>query len=402
MTSAVCKHSSEARELGLSLAAIFDRYLSDFLKSHRISHYQERIIKAIRACRTSALGGHVYRCNKCDYKRHEYDSCRNRHCPVCQVYQKVKWVSARLKELLPIPYYHGIFTLPHSLNDLALYNKELIYDMFFKATSGALNAFAQDPRFLGAKLGFMGILHTWGQELNQHIHLHYIITGGGLSADCKRWVNLPYRKEFLFPAKAVSKRVRRDFSKLLWRAYKENKLVFPDSLGYLKEPYNFDRFLNKVSWQEWNCYMKEPFGTPEIVVKYLGRYTHRVAISNGRLNSISDGEINFDYKKYQDGKVYPDDKTLDYDEFIRRFLLHIIPSGFKRIRYFGFMASGMRAKALATAQSLLDAAAHILADAQWAFDAWLDGCDNSMQCPECKDGLLEICEIIAPQGLAPG
>lgn len=396
MASVVCRHDSGDTRHKPGLTEIFDRYLADYLKSHRISHYQERIISTIQACRTSALGGHVYRCKECGYKRHEYDSCRNRHCPQCQVYQKVKWVANRLAELLPIPYYHGIFTLPHSLNDLALYNKELIYDMFFKATSGALNAFSQDPRFLGAKLGFIGILHTWGQKLNQHIHIHYIITGGGLSSDGKRWVNLPYRKKFLFPAKAISRRVRRDFSKLLWQAYRADKLIFPDSLAYLKEPYSFDRFLNKVAWENWNCYMKEPFGTPEIVVKYIGRYTHRIAISNGRLNRIFDGEINFDYKKYQNGKVYRDDLTLDSDEFIRRFLLHIIPSGFKRIRYFGFMASGMRTKALATAQSLLDAAAHILADAQAVFDTWGSGSNNRMQCPECKTGFLQLCEIIAP------
>jgi len=339
-------------------------------------------------------------------ERHEYDSCRNRHCPQCQVYQKVKWVADRLKELLPIPYYHGIFTLPHSLNDLAIYNKELIYDMFFKATSSALNAFAQDPRFLGAKLGFIGILHTWGQKLNLHIHLHYIITGGGLSEDRTRWVNLPYRKKFLFPAKAVSKRVRREFAKLLWQAYKNNELVFPDSLAYLKHPYSFDRYLNKVAWENWNCYMKEPFGTPEIVVKYIGRYTHRIAISNSRLNSISDGQINFDYKKYHSGEVCPGTKTFDYEEFIRRFLLHVVPSGFKRIRYFGFLSSGLRTKALAAAQGLLDATAHILADAQSAFENWFNDSENRMKCPECKTGFLELFEIIAPlrtgRALAPG
>ena len=402
MTSVVCRHSSGDTRRKPGLAEIFDLYLEGYLRNHHVSPYQERVIAAIQACRTSALGGHVYRCNQCGYQRYEYDSCRNRHCPQCQVFQKVKWVAARLTELLPIPYYHAVFTMPHSLNNLALYNKKLMYDLFFKATSSALNTFAQDRRFLGAKLGFIGILHTWGQKLNHHIHVHYIVTGGGLSGDGSRWVNLPYRKKFLFPEKAISRRVRRTFAKLLWRAYIQDKLVFPDSLAHLKHPYAFDRFLNKVAWEDWKSHMKEPFGSPEIVVKYIGRYTHRVAISNGRLNSISDGKINFDYKKYQDGKVYPDDKTLDYEEFIRRFLMHVIPAGFKRIRHYGFLASGVRTKSLKAASRLLDAIARKLADAQSAFDAWFDDGDNKLNCPHCQQGILQVCEIIAPARLAPG
>ena len=401
MSSIGCKHDSRAGRQG-NLRAILDTYLADYLATHALSSYQKLVVTAIRLCRTKALGGHVYRCTDCGYRQYEYDSCRNRHCPRCQVYQKVKWVSARLSELLAIPYYHTVFTMPHSLNTLALYNKALLYDMFFKATSGALNAFAQDPRFLGAKPGFIGILHTWGQALNQHIHLHYIITGGGLSSDGRRWVNLPYRKKFLFPAKAVSMRVRREFAKLLWKAYREDKLVFPDEMAYLAEPSCFDRFLKKIAWENWLCYMKEPFGSPEVVVKYIGRYTHRVAISDSRINSISDGRINFDYKKYQNGIVYPGKMTLDAEEFIRRFLLHVIPSGFKRIRHYGFLAAGERTKALAAARSLLEAAAQKLADAQSAFDAWFTDSDNRLSCPQCQRGLLQVCEIIAPQRLAPG
>jgi len=402
MRSVVCSHSVGGVKRGPGLADVFNQYLGAYLTKHSLSYYQQKVVGAIRACRTVALGGHVYRCDACGYKRHEYDSCRNRHCPQCQGYQKVKWVAARLAELLPIPYYHSVFTMPHSLNELALYNKRVIYDIFFKATSHALNTFAQDPRFLGAKLGFIGILHTWGQALNYHIHLHYIVTGGGLSADGKRWVNLPYRKRFLFPAKAVSMRVRREFSKLLWRAYRDDKLVFPDALAYLKEPSCFDRFLNKVGWEDWRSHMKEPFGSPEVVVKYIGRYTHRVAISDGRLNSITGGKINFDYKRYHNNKVYPEKMTLDYDEFIRRFLLHVIPAGFKRIRHFGFLASGIRTQALAAAQRLLDAAAQQLVEAQAVFEAWFDDSDRPLKCPQCQSGILKVCEIIAPQGMAPG
>lgn len=386
-----------------SVAALLRRYLGDYLKSHRLSPYQHKVLRAIRDCRSAALGGHVYRCSRCGYNRYEYDSCRNRHCPQCQVYQKVKWVAARLAELLPIAYYHTIFTMPHTLNELVLYNKELLYDLFFKATSHALNVFAQDARFLGAKLGFIGILHTWGQALNQHIHIHYIVTGGGLSADGKRWVNLPYRKKFLFPAKAVSKRVRREFARLLWKAYRENKLVFADDLASLEEPAAFERFLNKVAWQEWKCYMKRPFGGQEVVVKYIGRYTHRVAISDSRINSISDGEIEFSYKKYHNNKVYARTMRLSSSEFIRRFLLHVIPAGFKRIRHFGFLSSGSKSRALQAAGRLLQAAADKLSRAQSSFDSWFnDAAAARLKCPQCQTGLLEICEVLAPRRWAPG
>jgi hypothetical protein len=400
--SSRCSHKVGRQEPNVGVAEIFRRYFDAYLLTHKVSYYQRKVVDAIQSCRTAALGGHVIRCNKCDYQRHEYDSCRNRHCPQCQIYQKLKWVAARLGELLPIPYYHTVFTMPHSLNALALYNKELIYDMFFKATSQALNAFAQDPRFLGAKLGFIGILHTWGQALTHHIHIHYIVTGGGLSNDGQRWVKLPYGKKFLFPAKAVSCRVRRQFSKLLWQAYREDKLIFPDELAYLKEPSEFDRFLNKVAWEEWRSHMKEPFGGPDAVVKYIGRYTHRVAISDHRIKAMNDGRVVFAYKKYHNDTVSPGTMTLDYDEFIRRFLLHVIPHGFKRIRHFGFLSSGSKTRALQCLRNLLIAASEKLKEAQATFEAWLAGADNRMKCPECKDGLLQVCEWIAPVGLVPG
>lgn len=400
--SSICTHRVKRQAPHIGVAEILRRYFDAYLLNHNVSYYQQKVVTAIQSCRTAALGGHVFRCNQCGFKRHEYDSCGNRHCPQCQIYQKLKWVAARLNELLPIPYYHTVFTLPHSLNTLALYNKELLYDMFFKATSQALNAFAQDPRFLGARLGFIGILHTWGQKLTHHIHIHYIVTGGGLSNDGARWVNLPYRKNFLFPAKAVSRRVRRQFAKLLWQAYTEDKLVFPDELAYLKEPSAFDRFLDKVAWENWKSHMKEPFGGPEAVVKYIGRYTHRVAISNGRIKAMTDGRVTFAYKKYHNDTVSAGAMTLDYDEFIRRFLLHIIPHGFKRIRHFGFLAAGSKTKALELVGSFLSAASEKLKEAQSTFEDWLAKAEDRMKCPECKVGILQVCELIRPASLAPG
>ncbi len=193
------------------VADIFKRYLGDYLQRHKLSPFQHKVVAAILKCRTATCGGHILRCSNCDYQQPEYNSCRNRHCPKCQVSNKLRWVGERLGELLPIPYYHAVVTMPHTLNTLALYNKEVLYDMFFKAAGHTFNAFAQDPRFLGARLGFIGILHTWGQTLWHHVHLHFFVTGGGLSSDGRRWVNLPYRKRFLFPVKAVSKRLRKRF-----------------------------------------------------------------------------------------------------------------------------------------------------------------------------------------------
>lgn len=297
------------------LADVFRLYLACYLLTHKLSTFQHKVVDAILKCRTSACGGHILRCSDCGYERVEYDSCRNRHCPKCQISNKLRWVGERLQELLPIPYYHSVVTMPHSLNMLALYNKEVIYDLFFQAASHALHTFAKDPKFLGAKLGFIGILHTWGQTLWQHVHLHFIVTGGGLSADGSRWVNLPYRKKFLFPVKALSKRLRKRFAELLRKAYYKGELVFPDELAHLTRPAAFEAFVDKVAWENWNSYVKEPFAGPEEVVKYIGRYTHRVAISNYRILDIADGKVTFRYKKYRDGETTHETVSLPSDEF---------------------------------------------------------------------------------------
>lgn len=400
--SETCSHGKQYKPPRFQLADVFWRYFGDYLLTHRISSYQRRIVAAIENCRTARMGGHVYRCKQCGYERHEYDSCRNRHCPKCQIYEKLKWVGKRLSELLPIPYYHTVFTMPHSLNSLALYNKAIIYDLFFKATSQALNEFAQDPKYLGAKIGFIGVLHTWGQLLNHHIHIHYIVTGGGLSLDRKRWVNLPYQKKFLFPVKAISKRVRKRFAELLREAYHNGELVFPDELSHLREPSSFERFVNKVAWQEWNSYMKEPFAGPQTVVKYVGRYTHRIAITNHRLLSIDGGMVKFRYKKYHDGEVEHLSERLPAGEFIRRFLLHIIPSGFKRIRHYGFLAPGCKKESWATAMALLSAVSQKLAEVKPTFEDWMTQIAEPPKCPVCKDGVLQFYEFIKPQRWVPG
>jgi hypothetical protein len=284
--------------------------------------------------------------------------------------------------------------MPHSLNTLALYNKEVIYDIFFQAAGHTLNAFARDKKFLGAKPGFIGMLHTWGQTLVHHVHLHFIMAGGGLSEEDNKWVNLPYSKKFLFPVKGVSKRLRKRFAELLRRAYHEGKLVFPEHLAHLKHAATFEAFVNKVAWENWNSYVKAPFASPKEVVKYIGRYTHRIAISNYRILDTTGGKVTFRYKKYHAGNTSHETMCLEAEEFIRRFLLHVIPQGFKRIRHFGFLSAGQKTAGLALARSLLNKAYEKFLQAQSTFHDWLE--DTRQKCPNCKDGILKLLEKIPP------
>ena len=354
-------HSDQYEKPKYEIADILRMYLPEYLKNHKLSPIQLNAVYDIMKCRTSALGFHKLKCDQCDYESIEYDSCRNRHCPKCQGTKRLQWVEDRLSEILPLPYFHSVFTMPHSLNILALYNKKVIYDIFLQSCGITIKDFAKDPKYLGAKVGFVGILHTWGQQLWTHVHAHFIIPGGGISIDEKRWVHLPYRKKFLFPVKAMSQRMRKIFSDKLQKAYDNGELVFPDELSYLEREENFKRFLNKVAWDKWINYVKKPFSSPEKVVKYIGRYTHRVAISNHRILDITNGKVTFKYKEYKacteqsrsNGNVTPKIMTIKAEEFIRRFLLHILPKGFKKIRYFGFMCNGLRSKCIQLAKDLL-------------------------------------------------
>ena len=381
------------------VADILRLYLDDYLKDHTLSTHQHKVVNDIIACRTSKLGYHKIKCDVCDYERIEYDSCRNRHCPKCQGSKRLQWVNDRLNELLPVPYYHCVFTMIHLLNTLALYNKELIYDIFLKSSARTLQDFAEDPKYLGAKIGFVGILHTWGQPLCQHVHVHFIVPAGGISLDESRWIHLPYRKKFLFPVKAMSRRMRKLFCEMLQQAYDDGKLVFPDDLDHLKDPQHFKRFLNKVAWDNWINYVKKPFSTPENVVKYIGRYTHRVAISNHRIIDIADGNVTFKYNEYKDGHVTPKIMTLKAEEFIRRFLLHILPKGFKKIRYFGIFSNGLRKKYLQLARELLNVAREKLEQVESCLNDLLE---KLFKCPCCEVGMLHVIEVYKPVKFKPG
>jgi predicted Zn-ribbon and HTH transcriptional regulator len=381
------------------VADIFHEYLEEYLRTHNLSSLQLLALRCIMNCRTSELGAHKLKCNNCGYEQIEYNSCRNRHCPKCQGSKRMKWVQNRLEELLPIPYYHCVFTLPHSLNPLTLYNKRVIYDLFFQAASYTLHTFSKDPQYLGARGGFIGILHSWGQNLSYHVHLHFIIAGGGLSHDGKKWIGLPYQHDFLFPVKAMSQVMRQKFRELLDRAYEDRKLVLDGDVGELKQRAAFEKFLDKVAWEKWVIYIKKPFCGPEEVLKYIGRYTHRVAISNQRVIDIADGRVSFRYKIYKDHTVTPAILTLSATEFIHRFLLHILPDGFKKIRYFGFLSNGIRRCSIALIRELIEGLSESVREAKSLIGEWVD---KITRCPQCGAGELIYDEVCALPLLKPG
>lgn len=373
------------------LADIFKRYLADYLKKHRISTWQKKVLYDIQVCRTAICGGHIEVCDHCGFEQPAYNSCHNRHCPKCQGIVRRRWVAARLQELLPVPYYHIVFTLPHRLNNIALYNKRLIYDIFYKAAAYTLLKFGRDPRWLGAQMGLIGVLHTWGKGLCYHIHWHFIIPGGGLTDD-GQWRELPYDDKFLFPPKAMSKVIRARFIKLLRQAYSKGKVKIPDSEEPLQSPAMFEYFLNDLASDEWVNYCKRPFGAPERVVKYIGRYTHRVAISNNRLINIKDGKICFFVKNYKKGGA-TEQMALSADEFIRRFLMHILPRRFRKIRYAGFLAPAVRDDKLRLARRSLKVSRSDTPAAAPNMNPMDLAGDAIERCPKCFVGHMRAVNI---------
>jgi len=384
-------------------ADIFRRFGAAYCATHKLSLLQHQAMRAVTRCRTKALGGETKACSQCGYVEERYLSCRNRHCPKCQGTARWKWVNARLAELLPIPYYHVVTTLPEFLNVLALYNKEIIYEIFYQASAATLLTFGWDPKYLGAQLGLIAILHTWGQTLNYHVHWHFIVTAGGIAADEPRWKPLPYRKKFLFPAEAVSRVIRGKFIALLDKAYRKGKLQFPPEMGYLNHPAEFADFKDKIRQQAFYCYAKPPFAGPEKLIKYIGSYTHRVAISNHRLLKIADDNITFGFKDYRDeGKRK--EMTLRWDVFIRRWLWHVVPKNFRRIRYGGFLAGNTRQKKMTFVRQLLKALQQevwrqVSETAGYCRDVFDPGFGT--RCPLCQSGTMILIESFAPSWQRP-
>jgi hypothetical protein len=320
-----------------------------------LSLHQLKVMSAIEHCRTPALGGHVEACEDCGHWRIAYNSCRNRHCPKCQGAAARTWLAEREADLLPVGYFHVVFTLPAEIADVAFHNKALIYDLLFKAASETMLTIAADPKHLGARIGITAVLHTWGSAMTHHPHVHMIVPGGGISPDGSRWISS--RPAFLLPVRVLGKLFRRLFLSRLVALNDAGQLAFFGSLAHLADRRAFLAHLKPVRSKRWVVYAKPPFAGPEAVLAYLSRYTHRVAISNGRLIAFDEKGVTFRYKDYRsDGADRQRAMALSADEFIRRFLLHVLPHGFHRIRHYGLLASSARKASLALARELLNVA----------------------------------------------
>ena len=380
----------------LEVADVFRQHGEEFLKrwGNIVSPQQRKALRDIGACRTAILGGHVEQCDRCSHRVIAYNSCRNRHCPKCQSSARDHWLAERAKELLPVPYCHVVFTLPEQLAPLALQNARLFYSLLFRAVSRTLLEIAADPRHLGAHIGILAVLHTWSQNLMHHPHVHCVVPAGGIAPDGSRWIRC--RQKFFLPVRVLSRLFRGKFLAFLRQAFADGKLKFFGPLSDLAEPSRFHTWLRKSLQTEWVVYAKPPFGGPGYVLKYLARYTHRVAISNGRLLSSEQGRVRF---RWRDSKDHNRTKvmTLDAIEFIRRFLLHVLPSGFVKIRHFGFLANRNRSVKLALCRKLLetppplDATAGLLTDQQ--------KCAVERRCPVCQIGALHIVEWLSAEAL---
>ena len=366
------------------LADVVRQYGAEYLKRYPTSVAQRRVMRALQNCRTAVLGGHVETCRSCDHRQISYNSCRNRHCPKCQGSACAQWMQRRATELLPVPYFHVVFTLPNVLVDLTLANPRLMYGMLFRAASQTLLEVAADPRHLGAEIGFLAVLHTWGQTLMPHPHLHCVVPSGGLAPDRTRWV--AGRADFFLPVRVLSRLFRGKFLDLLKQTYVAGKLEFPGRLASVADPQGFKRLLNQSVRTEWVVYARPPFGGPESVLKYLARYTHRVAISNSRLLNVADGQVTFRYKDYAQGSRKRT-MTLAATEFLRRFLQHVLPDGLMRIRHYGFLANRFRAEKIALCRGLLEGAGP-LSEKRPRAASPVPG-ESSAICPSCGQAALQ-------------
>ena len=363
----------------LEVADIIRAAGNSFWEQHssHLAWPHRKVLDAIVRCRTAALGGHRDQCTSCGHQAISFNSCRNRHCPKCQGNARAKWLAARSAELLPVPYFHIVFTLPHEFSTLILQNKRLLYDLLFRASAASLLELARDPRHLGADIGFLGVLHTWGQTLQHHPHVHYIVPAGGPARDGSRWIDSSRR--FFLPVEALSQVFRGKFSEELRELFRQGRLQFHGSLQHLASPGSFGYFLGQLCRKDWVVYAKPPFGGAEQVLNYLARYTHRVAISNHRLVAFENDRVSFRWRDYAHGskqKVM----TVSAHEFLRRFLVHLLPGGLVRIRHFGLLANRRRSAALTRCRELLGVAARV------------DPPDSpSLRCPACS-GLMLVVE----------
>ena len=391
----------------LEVGDVFRRYGDAYRQESgaSLSTAQRRVMTAIETCRTAALGGHVEQCDACGHQRVAYNSCRNRHCAKCQALARAAWIKQREAELLDCEYFHVVFTVPDEIAVIALQNKAVVYDILFRATAETLRTIAADPQHLGAEIGFFAVLHSWGQTLVHHPHLHCVVPGGGLSSDGARWVAC--RPGFFLPVRVLSRLFRRVFLRDLQGAFDAGTLHFGGSLHALHDRRAWTRHLAPVRQTDWVVYAKRPFAGPQQVLDYLGRYTHRVAISNNRLCDLNDGHVRFTYKDYRgDAPHLSKTMTLTAMEFIRRFLLHVLPAGFHRIRYYGFLGARHRREKLARCRQLLGSPAPSTTstDATSPTDyrdrtEALTGTSLRV-CPVCHQGQMIVIDRLVPTGMA--
>ncbi len=374
------------------LADIFRMFGDAYRRTHRMPLSHHKVMHAVEVCRTSYLGGHMKTCSHCGYEHPTYNSCGNRHCPKCQSLAKLRWVKKREGELLPVNYFHNVFTLPHKLNALARYNKKIVYDILFRSVSETLLEFGENE--LGGKVGFLAILHTWDQKLAQHIHLHCIIPAGALSADKKSWIR-PSNDDFLFSVRALSKVFRGKFLYYLRKAYEEGKLTFAGKSTEFESEDGFKALIDDLYRKDWVVYSKRPFAGPKKALDYLGRYTFRIAISNDRIKDVTGGMVNFTYRDRKDGNRKKE-ITISTSEFIRRFLTHVLPGSYMRIRHFGFLANRNRKENIACVKSLLGISCYGDQGKEQSVQELMlkiTGKDI-LKCPRCKAGTMTLHHLI--------
>lgn len=396
------QHQAAGGKRSPELADIFRAYGESYRQAHPLPRAQLKVMRAIESCRTAALGGHLQQCDSCGYQQPAYNSCRNRHCPKCGSLAKAQWLEDRKADLLPVGYFHLVFTLPHELNPLMLVNKKVLCDILFKAVSQTLLEFGRTH--LGGLLGFICVLHTWDQTLRDHFHLHCLIPGGALSCDGTQWIAA--RRTFLFSVKALSLVFRGKFLALLQQAFVKEQLQFPGRTAALAEPAAFADLVHSLRQKPWVVYAKPPFSSPEKVLDYLGRYTHRVALSNNRILAVKESaegpHVTFSYRdRKNDNRTRT--MTLQVDEFIRRFLLHVLPNGFMRIRHFGFLANRSRKQKLNRCRELLGLEPQPSPTAKKSASQLMletTGVDLS-RCPACHLGTLVILAQLPAIHVAP-
>jgi hypothetical protein len=380
----------------VEVAGIFRAYGLLYRKDHNLPTRHLRVMRAIEICRTADLGGHKYKCDTCGGLSISYNSCRNRHCPKCQSLDKERWLEARKKEVLPTHYFHVVFTIPEILRPVCLRNQRVAYNILFKAVSETLKKLSKDPKHIGAELGFISVLHTWSQTLIDHPHIHCIVPGGGLSFDGKKWVSTS-KPDFFIHVKVLSRVFRGKFHDFLKQAYEAGKLKFDGDISPLKEKSRFKELLNALYAQDWHIYCKPPFKSPEKVIEYLGRYTHRVAISNDRIIKLEDDRVTIKYRDYADGDKIKE-MPLAATEFIRRFLLHVLPDQFFKIRYYGILSARNRKTKLKKCKELLSVPVTETDAQRLSWQELLEqitGIDPTL-CPCCKKGRLFLFEVLDP------